>query len=168
MGLINFLHPVTAYENLVSAIKDVSNYRFYRNQVATIEKRGFFKTMKMRVDWLKRVYYIVNLEPETLLAGQDVADLEKSRVFDSLSLVKGVISEYNLSEVINISTKRIKTEDVYAYLVWIKYKITTTKGKLFQLITWSVLAGYLVHLLFYGYKHIDQIIAFVNQFITAK
>lgn len=168
MGLLNFLHPVTAYENLVSVIKDISNYSFYRKQVETVEKRGFFKTMKMRVDWLKRIYYIVNLEPETLLAGPEVTELEKSRVFDSLALVKGVVSEYNLSEIINISTKRIKTDEVYAYLVWIKYKIATTKGKVFQLITWSVLAVYLIKLLFYGYNHIGQIIAYINQIITAK
>ena len=121
MGILNFLNPAMAFTAARSIIKDINNYVFYRKQISKIEAKGFFKELKARTDTLKRVYYVLNLEPETLLATGDLMDLEKSRVFDSVSKIQRHFIDHNLVEIVDISSTRIKTEDYYAYLILIKY-----------------------------------------------
>ena len=100
MGLLNLLNPIEAIDAVRTIVKDLMNYRFYRKQIKVIEAAGIFKTKKMRVDWLCRVYYVVNLEPELQLATGDLIDLEKSRVFESVSKIQGIFADRNLTEIV--------------------------------------------------------------------
>jgi len=121
MGLLNFINPVEAISSLKSIIKDLSNYVFYRKQIKRMNGQRLFDVVGGRVDWLRRVYYVINLEPETLLATGDLIDLEKSRVYESISKIQGRFADYNLVEIVDVTSKRIKDPDFYAYVVLIKY-----------------------------------------------
>jgi hypothetical protein len=102
MGLLNLLNPIEAIDAVRTIVKDLTNYRFYRKQIKAIEAAGIFRTKKMRVDWLCRVYYVVNLEPELQLATGDLIDLEKSRVFESVSRIQGIFADRNLTEIVDV------------------------------------------------------------------
>lgn len=149
MGLLNLLNPIEAIDAVRTIVKDLMNYRFYRKQIKAIEAASIFKTKKMRVDWLCRVYYVVNLEPELQLATGDLIDLEKSRVFESVSRIQGIFADRNLTEIVDVSSKRIKDDNYYAYLVTIKYRVDTVLSDIAKAVIFGVLVYYAVHLGFW-------------------
>jgi hypothetical protein len=149
MGLLNLLNPIEAVGSIQTIVKDLKNYVFYRKQIKLIEAAGIFKTKKMRVDWLCRVYYVVNLEPELQLATGDLIDLEKSRVFESVSKIQGLFADRNLTEIVDVSSKRIKDDNYYAYLVTIKYRDETVMSDIVKTLIFGVMLYYLVHLGFW-------------------
>jgi len=86
----------------------------------------------MRADTLKRVYFVINLLPETLLAGSDVELLERSRVTEAIAERNQVFMKDGLLEIIEADYRRIKTAEYYAYLVWIKYRWESKNFNLVQ------------------------------------
>jgi len=149
MGLLNLINPIEAINSVRTIVKDITNYLFYRKQIKAIDSAGIFRTKRMRTDWLSRVYYVVNLEPELQLATGDLIDLEKSRVFESVSKVQGIFADRNLIEIIDVSSKRIKDDTYYAYLVTIKYRVETVFSDIVRAVILGILAYYLVHLGFW-------------------
>jgi hypothetical protein len=149
MGLLNLINPIEAFNSARTVLKDLTNYWFYRKQIKAINEAGIFRTKKMRVDSLCRVYYVVNLEPELQLATGDLIDLEKSRVFESVSKVQGIFADHNLIEIVDVSSKRIKDDDYYAYLVTIKYRVESELSDLVKTVILGVMVYYLVHLGFW-------------------
>lgn len=145
MGLLNLINPLEGIRSLKALVKDVMNYRFYRKQIKSIDDAGFFKPKKMRTDWLRRVYYVVNLEPELQLATGDLIDLEKSRVFDSVSKIQGIFADRNLTEIVKVSSKRIKSDEYYAYLVTIEYQIESEWLDLIKTSILGAICYYSVH-----------------------
>ena len=149
MGLLNLINPIEAIESVRTIVKDITNYWFYRKQIKAIDAAGIFRAKRMRTDRLCRVYYVVNLEPELQLATGDLIDLEKSRVFESVSKIQGIFSDRNLIEIVDVSSKRIKDDDYYAYLVTIKYRVETSFSDIFRAAILGTAAYYLVHLGFW-------------------
>lgn len=146
MGLLNLINPVEGVQSIKRLAQDIINYRFYRKQIRSIEAAGFFKPKKMRVDYLCRVYYVVNLEPELQLATGDLIDLEKSRVFESVAKLQGIFADRNLVEIVDVSSKRIKNEDYYAYLVTVKYKVDSEWIDCLKAVVLGALGYYAIHL----------------------
>lgn len=144
MGLLDLLNPIEAIGSVKTIAKDISNYRFYRKKIKLIEESGIFKDRKMRVDYLSRVYYVVNLEPELQLATGDLVDLEKSRVYESVYRLQGVFADHNLVEIVDVSSKRIKDSDHYAYLVTISYKVESETSDLIRSIILGIESYYLM------------------------
>jgi len=167
MGLLSFLNPETAYQNVRDIVKDIGNYAFYRKQISVIDKSGILSRNKMRTDWLKRVYYVVNLEPETLMAS-DSAELEKSRVFESVSKIQTTLMDHNLFEIVEVSTKRIKTQDYYAYLVWVKYRKTTNWKSWINLVAYAGIIYLATVLGIKAYDNFGIIQAELIRIFTAK
>lgn len=149
MGLLNLINPIEAIDSVRTIVKDITNYWFYRKQIKAIEANGIFRTKRMRTDWLCRVYYVVNLEPELQLATGDLIDLEKSRVFESVSKVQGIFADRNLIEIIDVSSKRIKDDNYYAYLVTIKYRVESIFSDIVKAAILGIATYYLVHLGFW-------------------
>ena len=110
-----------------------------------LDAAGSLAQFGMRLDMRNRAYYIINLEPETLLMGSEVLELEKSRVFESINLRKPLFATVDLSEIIEVKTERIKTEDHYAYLVQIKYRPLAKIQDHVYFFTWIGLAGLAVY-----------------------
>lgn len=168
MGLLNFINPIEAFSSLKLIIKDLSNYFFYRKQIKKMNEQKLFDVVGGRVDWLRRVYYVINLEPETLLATGDIIDLEKSRVYESISKIQGRFADYNLVEIVDVTSKRIKDPDFYAYVVLIKYDMSATFKDLFKLIA---LGAILYFGISYGIElvnNFDSVVDSITNAITTK
>jgi hypothetical protein len=122
MRLLNIINPVTVYRKAALCVKDVANYRFYRKSVSDLNRSGLLKEKGMRTDWLRRVYFVINLLPETLLAGTDIELLERSRVMEAIAERNQIFTKDGLLEIVQADYRRIKDSDFYAYLIWIKYR----------------------------------------------
>lgn len=168
MGILNFLNPVSAFNSAKSLIKDLSNYLFYRKQIKKMSSQNLFSDLKARTDLLKRVYYVLNLEPETLLATGDLADLEKSRVFESVSKIQGRFADHNLVEIINVSSTRIKTTEYYAFLILIKYDSQFKLSNLLKVIVWAILIYFGIDYGIYLYNNLDQVQNSALQILNRK
>jgi hypothetical protein len=168
MKLLNYLNPVEAFNSAKIIAKDISNYRFYRNKITDLEEKGFLKQWNMRADWIKRVYYVINLEPETLLATGDLADLEKSRVFDSVAKFQGKFADLNLTEIVDISTERIKDSEYYAYLIWVKCKFFSERSDFFRVIVFSIALYYAVNTGLWVYHNNADLQQWVMDKLTTK
>ena len=134
--LLDFLNPVSFWKNTVSCYRDVVNYSFYRGIVKKLDQEGLLKEKGMRTDWLKRVYFVINLQPETLLAGQDIDLLERSRVTEAIAERNQVFMKDGLLEIIQADYQRIKTTDYYAYLIWVKYRWTSSIATWLKSLIW--------------------------------
>jgi hypothetical protein len=141
MTLLEFLNPVIVWETLNQVIKNESNRQFYKRKMRELEKNGSLKQFGMRLDMRGRAYYIINLEPETLLMGAEVLDLEKSRVYESINLRKPMLENAELSELVEAITERIKTKEHYAYLIQIKYRPISGIGNIFHVVSWLTVAS---------------------------
>lgn len=137
--ILDFLNPISFWKNLVACYRDTSNYQFYRKVISRLAQEGLLKEKGMRTDWLKRVYFVINLQPETLLAGQDTDLLERSRVTEAIAERNQVFMKDGLLEIISADYQRIKTTEYYAYLIWVKYRWESTFGTWLKSILW--LAG---------------------------
>lgn len=167
MKLLNFFRPTEIFETFSDLVKDVSNYVYYRKQISNMAKKGIFARNKMRTDVLKRVYYVVNLEPETLMS-IDYADLERSRIFESVYTLQNDLMNYNLTEIIEIKSERIKDSEYYAYLVWIKYKRTTTYKEILSVIAYGAVAFYLVKFGIFAFHNQESILQMIKSYILSK
>jgi|688.fasta_scaffold01416_44 hypothetical protein len=135
-SILDFLNPVSFWKNVSQCYKDVINYRFYRKTITKLTADGSLKEKGMRADTLKRVYFVINLLPETLLAGSDVELLERSRVTEAIAERNQVFMKDGLLEIIEADYRRIKTAEYYAYLVWIKYRWESKISTWFKTVLW--------------------------------
>lgn len=142
--ILDFLNPISFWKNVTSCYKDVINYRFYRKVISKLEAEGLLKDKGMRTDLLRRVYFVINLLPETLLAGGDVDLLERSRVTEAIAERNQVFMKDGLLEIIEADYRRIKTADYYAYLVWIKYRWSSAISTWIKAILWISLLVILI------------------------
>jgi hypothetical protein len=142
MTLLQFLNPVTVWQTATQIFRNERNHRFYNKKMRELDATGALAQFGMRLDMRNRAYYVINLEPETLLMGSEVLELEKSRVLESISLRKPVFTNADLAEIIEVKTERIKTEDHYAYLVQVKYRPLAKIQDHVYLFTWLGLAGF--------------------------
>lgn len=168
MGLPNLINPIELINSVRTLTKDITNYLFYRKQIKAIDSAGIFRTKRMRTDVLCRVYYVVNLEPELQLATGDLIDLEKSRVFESVSKVQGILADYNLIEIIDVSSKRIKDDTYYAYLVTIKYRVETVFSDIVRVVMLGLITYCLVHLGFWIGENWELVKALAINKINSK
>jgi hypothetical protein len=166
--MLDILNPVKAVQSLILVVKDISNYLFYRKKIKKINEEGFFKERNIRVDSLNRVYYVVNLEPELQLATGDIIDLEKSRVYDSVSKIQSVFANNNLIEIVNVSSKRIKSEDYYAYLVTISYRKNFEWKDVFRILILGVASYYLIHFGIWLGENWDSVTGYVSNKLNSK
>ena len=71
----DFINPVTFYETAVIIVKNLKNFIFYRTKMASINKTNVLKQAGLRLDLRARAYYVLNIEPELLMMGQDTLEL---------------------------------------------------------------------------------------------
>jgi len=113
-----------------------------------LNRNGSLSQVGMRLDMRRRAYYILNLEPETLMMGTEVMELERSRVLESINSKKLIFETAELTELIEAKTERIKTTDHYAYLIQIKYRSMSGFGDWAHVLAWlslvTVSVAYLI------------------------
>lgn len=168
MRIFEYFKPRKFYETLSRVIRSQRNWRFYKKQLKRLHKEGYLKQNGMRIDKRYRAYYVLNLEPETLMMGEEVLELERSRVIESLSMKKPVFERAELGELIEAKTDRIKTTDYYAYLIQIKYRPLANFWSVVYLIVW--LAGFagLVWLATLGAMQYELVLDWLNNMVMSK
>ena len=164
----DFINPFTFYETAVIIIKNLKNFIFYRTKMSDINKSGILKQTGLRLDRRARAYYVLNIEPELLMMGQDTLELEKSRVFESLSKKKELFETHNLTELIEAKTDRIKTSEYYAYLIQIKYRPMATFSNHIYVLSWLSCLGFIAYWIYTGCLNYTQIQTWFGDFINRK
>jgi hypothetical protein len=168
MDLIDAINPKTFYETCSKIVRNYLNWRFYKKTMKRLQANGSLKQNGMRLDMRNRAYYVLNLEPETLMLGQEVLELEKSRVFESLAKKKVLFEDANLSEIIEARTERIKTDDYYAYLLQIKYMAMSSFGDIVYALIWLAAAATTGYFLTMGIMEYKAIFQWVSSIMTAR
>jgi hypothetical protein len=140
MTVFEFLSPIIFWAKLKKIVISVKNWNFYVKTMRVLNENGTLKQMGMRLDLRSRAYYILNLEPETLMMGTEVLDLERSRVLESINLREPTFQNAGLIELIEVKTDRIKTDDYYAYLIQVKYRPAANRWEWFHVVSWLSIA----------------------------
>lgn len=140
MTLLEFLNPSIFWRSLTLIVKNIRNRNFYINQMLMLNRNGSLSQVGMRLDMRRRAYYVLNLEPESLMMGTEVMELERSRVLESINSKKLIFETAELTELIEAKTERIKTKDYYAYLIQIKYRPLAGFGNWAHVLAWLNLA----------------------------
>ena len=153
----DFINPFTFYETVVIIIKNLKNFIFYRTKMSDINKSGVLKQTGLRLDRRARAYYVLNIEPELLMMGQDTLELEKSRVFESLAKKKELFETHNLTELIEAKTDRIKTSEYYAYLIQIKYRPMASVSNHVYVLSWLTCLTFIAYWIYLGFLNYNEI-----------
>ena len=125
--------------------------------MSAINKTGVLKQTGLRLDRRARAYYVLNIEPELLMMGQDTLELEKSRVFESLAKKKELFETHNLTELIEAKTDRIKTSEYYAYLIQIKYRPMATVSNHVYVLSWLTCLTFIAYWIYLGFLNYNEI-----------
>lgn len=168
MGIRDALHPKMFRDTLSMVYRNFSNWLFYRKTIRRLNADGSLKQNGMRLDKRYRSYYVLNLEPEILMMGEETINLEKSRVFESIARKKPLFEEAGLGEIIEAKTERIKNDNYYAYLVQIKFRPIATFGNLVFVIFWLAAIGVFSYFALLGALQYEEIIDWVSKAVTAK
>jgi len=129
---------------------------------------GYLKQNGMRIDKRYRAYYVLNLEPETLMMGDEVLELERSRVYESLGAKKPIFVKADLGELIEAKTNRIKNQDHYAYLIQIKYRPIANFWEVIYLVFWLLGFAALLWLAVLGAMQYQAVLDWFNIIVTTK
>ena len=164
----DFINPFTFYETAVIIIKNLKNFIFYRTKMSNINKSGILKQTGLRLDRRARAYYVLNIEPELLMMGQDTLDLEKSRVFESLAKKKELFETHNLTELIEAKTDRIKTSEYYAYLIQIKYRPMATVSNHVYVLSWLTCLTFIAYWIYLGFLNYNEIQTGLGDLLNKK
>ena len=164
----DFINPFTFYETVVIIIKNLKNFIFYRTKMSDINKSGVLKQTGLRLDRRARAYYVLNIEPELLMMGQDTLELEKSRVFESLSKKKELFETHNLTELIEAKTDRIKTSEYYAYLIQIKYRPMATVSNHVYVLSWLTCLTFIAYWIYLGFLNYNEIQTGLGDLLNKK
>ena len=164
----DFINPFTFYETVVIIIKNLKNFIFYRTKMSAINKSGVLKQTGLRLDRRARAYYVLNIEPELLMMGQDTLELEKSRVFESLAKKKELFETHNLTELIEAKTDRIKTSEYYAYLIQIKYRPMATVSNHVYVLSWLTCLTFIAYWIYLGFLNYNEIQTGLGDLLNKK
>jgi hypothetical protein len=138
---MKYINPIHFFKVIISIIMEIRNWRFYWKKMKDLESSGELKQRGLRLDWIKRLYFVKNLEPEALLFGETenggVEQFEKRFIGDTLKLHNDIFTRDNSVELVRVKYRRIKTKDYYAYLVWIGFRFDKLRFR-----NWLYLVAY--------------------------
>lgn len=166
MTLLEFLHPGIFWKNLKKVTRDIQNRHFYGRKMRELEENGTLKQFGMRLDMRSRAYYVLNLEPETLMMGAESLELEKSRVLESINVRKGIFETAELTELIEAKTERIKNAEYYAYLIQIKYRPISNLGHVSHVLGWMICSSFAMTYAIKAIYHKAEILNWILEVIA--
>ena len=168
MKLRDAFHPKMFRDTLIMVFRNFANWRFYKKQMKRLNADGSLKQNGMRLDKRNRAYYVLNLEPEILMMGEETIDLERSRVYESLGKKKPLFEKAGLGEIIEAKTDRIKDETYYAYLVQIKYRPIATIWNVIYCFVWLAALAVAAYFIVKGVMQYETIVTWFSNVMTAK
>jgi hypothetical protein len=118
---MKYLNPIVFINKLISLIKELVLFGKYLSIVSELEKNGELEKLNLRRTRLGRLYYVKNLQPEVLLNTDDLKGFEIMQVKESLADYNDPITRLGIIDFLKTGFRRIKTPDVYGYLVWMDF-----------------------------------------------
>lgn len=118
---MKYLNPIVFITKLISLIKELVLFRKYLSIISELEKNGELEKLNLRRTRLGRLYYVKNLQPEVLLNTDDLRGFEIMQVKESLADYNDPITRLGIIDFLKTGFRRIKTPEVYAYLVWMDF-----------------------------------------------
>lgn len=148
---MKWINPIYFIKFLVSMFREASNWRFYWKKIVELEKSGQLAKRGLRVDAIKRIYFVKNIQPEALLYGEvedgGVEQFEKQFVADAIRLHNDLFIVDGSIELVKAETERIQNKDYYAYLIWIGFKFRKLRfWNLVYVVLYILAAWFLVRL----------------------
>ena len=115
---MNMLFRFLAILRLFNVLKEIKIYSDYRS---ILRKEKFdspiWLKMKLRYDWIGRIYTVVNLPPEVTMPRDFPEDARPAYVFEEIKGVNDYLTKLNLQEVITPTLKPLPETGGDSYLV---------------------------------------------------
>ena len=109
---------ILAIFRIFKIIKELRIYAQYRSTVREESINSpFWVRLRLRYDWLRRIYTVVNLPPEVTMSREFPVDARPAYVFEELKGVNDYLTRLNLQEVITPVLKPIPETNGDSYLV---------------------------------------------------
>lgn len=109
---------VLAIFRLLKILKELRIYYQYRNSVYDESINSpIWTRLRLRKDWLRRIYTVVNLPPEVTMSREFPVDARPAYVFEELKPVNDYLTKLNLQEVLTPVLKPIPETNGDSYLV---------------------------------------------------
>ena len=81
-------------------ITDIRNYFFIRKTIKKNEKSIEWERFKLRVDWIGRIYTVVNLPPEVIYSPDSPEEIRPAYILEESRPLNEYLTRLNLQEVI--------------------------------------------------------------------
>lgn len=163
---MKYLNPIVFFSKLISFIKELVIFGKYLSIISDLEKAGDLAKLNLRKTRLGRLYYVKNLQPEVLLNTDDLQGFEIMQVRESLAEYNEPITKLGLIDFVKTGFDRIKTPDVYAYLIWMEFDFKqVTLERILYIIIYPVIAFLLISYLLLpslGYVNWSEIWTSIN------
>lgn len=128
---------------LLKIIKEIRIYLSYRSTIKEEKDSSpFWVRLKLRYDWLGRIYTVVNLPPEVTMSRDFPQDARPAYVFEELRGVNDYLTKLGLQELITPTLKPIAETNGDSYLVIYYF--------FFRHISWGWIFRFLIELILIG------------------
>lgn len=125
-------------------IKDISNYRFILKTIKKNKGTIEWEKLKLRADWIGRIYTIVNLPPEVIHSPDAPQEIRPAYVLDESRPVNEYLMKLNLQEIILPAIEAVP-ESLSYLIVYTPYFQKLSFKWVFYRILWILLLIWTQH-----------------------
>ena len=133
------MNPIKTIRWWRGAAKDLRLWYIFR-KVTTQNENMLEEEHKLRVDWLGRVYGVINLPEEVLGAAPQI---QQAYVLQQVSDRGKVMNELRLSDMVYPEIERIEGAGAYLIVLWPEFEnlsFWTIIGRLISTLVWFFIA----------------------------
>jgi hypothetical protein len=142
---MKYVNPIVFIKKLIALVKELFLFRKYLGIISELEAAGELEKLNLRRTRLGRLYYVKNLQPEVLLNTDDLKGFEIMQVKESLADYNDPITRLGIIDFLKTGFRRIKTPEVYAYLVWMDFEFKEINlERFFYVITYPLIAAFII------------------------
>ena len=146
---------ILAIFRIFKIIRELRVYSQYRSTVKDESMNSpFWTRLRLRYDWLGRIYTVVNLPPEVTQSRDFPIDARPAYVFEELKGVNDYLTKLNLQEIITPVLKPLPETNGDSYLVvyyfffrylswlWILRFLLEIAAIIFVALNWEFIISY--------------------------
>jgi len=127
---------------MLRLFKVIKELKVYRDYLRIIKKESqespLWSRRRLRVDFLGRIYTVINLPPEVIFSNDLPKEARPSFVMNDVKPINEYLKSLNLEEVLTVYAEPVKDTREESYLVVYQY--------VFRYLTWLWLLRFLLEL----------------------
>lgn len=132
-----------AFLRIFQIIKEIKIYFDYRSVIKKESQNSpYWTRLRLRYDWIGRIYTVVNLPPEVTMSRDFPSDARPAFVFEEMKPVNEYLTQLNLQELLTPVLKPIEETDGDSYLVVYYY--------FFRHLSWIWIARIIIEIILFG------------------